>query len=148
MTTQLSMLEYLASLRQYGCTPQNIGDVTIGRTVYAAGSFDDPRNGKRIALMPMYRTDKVTQFSTGPTPELLPASYQRNFRTVYFTYDSTFYISGYNRRDNVLWLNMTDRDNSIFSVHRRLPMNIHFREPFEVALSLASREVLDRIAAS
>jgi hypothetical protein len=42
-----SMLEYLASLRQHGCTPQNIGEVTIGRTVYAAGSFDDPRNGNR-----------------------------------------------------------------------------------------------------
>ena len=38
----ISMLEYLASIRKHGHTPEAIGDVTIGRTVYAAGRFVSP----------------------------------------------------------------------------------------------------------
>ena len=141
------MLEYLASLRQHGCSPQNIGTVTIGRTVYAAGSFLQDGQ-KRIALMPIYRTDKVTASDVGPTPDLLPASYRRSSRTIFVTFDSFFYISGWNKREGVLWLNMMARDDSwMLANHRGQPMEIHFREPFEVSLSLASNEVLARIAA-
>jgi hypothetical protein len=35
-TPKVSMLEYLASLRQYGHKPLQLGEVTIGKTVYAA----------------------------------------------------------------------------------------------------------------
>lgn len=142
-----SMLEYLASLRAHGCTPQNIGDVTIGRTVYAAGSFtgiagissDRPARQTRIALMPMYRTDWVTRDSAGPTPVLLPASYRRSRNTVYGV---MWYISGWNPAENVLWLDLA---GEYFPTHRRVPISIHWAESFETSLRLASPEVLARI---
>jgi hypothetical protein len=117
MTEQRSMLEYLASLRQHDCTPQDIGEITIGRTVYAAGSF--VQGGQtRIALMPIYRTDWAWTNGVGPTPDLLPASYQRCKSTVYFNSSGLWYISGHN--DGILWLNLaSDKDNFVASAGHR-----------------------------
>lgn len=162
-----SMLEYLASLRQYGHTPEYIGDVTIGRTVYAAGRFVSPerealggsraaREGRntpaetRIALMPIYRTDWVTRDSAGPTPPLLPASYRKG--SVYVDASGTeWFISGWNERDGVLWLNQVG-DYRIDAYRQRTDapyprmfVDVHWNEPFEVSMRLAGPEVLARI---
>lgn len=162
----MSMLEYLASLRQYGHKPEYIGDVTIGRTVYAAGRFVSPpreapagsraslegRNipaETRIALMPMYRTDKVTYNSTGPTPALLPASYRRG--AVYVDNEGQEWaISGWNDRHGVLWLNKVTHPevythDRTGEPYRRMPIGVHWAERFEVSMRLASPEVLARI---
>ena len=163
------MLEYLASLRRYGHTPEYIGDVTIGRTVYAAGRFVSPERDApagsraaaegrkipaetRIALLPMYRTDWVTYNSAGPTPALLPASHKRH--TVYVDAHSTqWFISGWNDRDGVLWLSQVgdfDIDSGRQRSHKpypRMPIDVHWREPFDTSMALASPEVLARIAA-
>lgn len=145
MTDQRSMLEYLASLRQHDCTPLDIGEITIGRTVYSAGSFLQ-NDRKRIALMPIYRTDWLWTNGVGPTPDLLPASYQRCKNTVYFDSSGLWYISGYNEADGILWLNqVSDKDN--FVDNPRFGMSVYWREPFDVSINLASNEVLARIAA-
>lgn len=159
---KLSMLEYLASLRQYGHTPTYLGDITIGRTVYAAGQFISPerpispgcrayQEGQRfsppetrIALMPMYRTDHVTRWDTGPTPNLLPASYVRSSNVVYVDYQQDWFISGWNKRGDVLWLDQTN-GLEMFADHHHMPMTVHWRETFQCAMNLASAEVLARI---
>lgn len=158
---KLSMLEYLASLRQYGHTPTYLGDVTIGRTVYAAGQFISPerpispgcrayQEGQRftpaetrIALMPMYRTDHVTRDSVGPTPNLLPASYVRSSNVVYVDYQQVWFISGYSNSGRVLWLDQIS--DTVLEVSRRMPMTVHWRETFQCAMNLASADVLARI---
>jgi hypothetical protein len=164
-----SMLEYLASLRQYGHTPEYIGEVTIGRTVYAAGRFVSPerdapegsraaREGRsipaetRIALKPIYRTDWVTWNSAGPTPPLLPPSAKRH--AVYVdNYGMEWFIAGWNERDDVLWLNPVGDFDIDYGRQRsdkpypRMPIDVYWREPFAVSMRLASPEVLARIDA-
>jgi len=141
----ISMLEYLAGLRRHGSEPLNIGEATIGRTVYAAGSFRNPRGATRIALMPMYRKDWVSREPSDlATPALLPASYVRSRNTIYYTASDYWYISGYQYENGVLWL-----DRSLSTQHHdknRVYMDVHWRESFQTALQLASSEVLTRIA--
>lgn len=161
-----SMIEYLASLRRYGHTPESIGDVTIGRTVYAAGCFVSPerdapagskaaREGRkmesetRIVLMPMYRTDWVTWNSVGPTPSLLPASHRDG--VVYVdAYGQEWFVSGWNERDGVLWLDRVTHPGAHVhdrtgTPYRRMSIDVHWRESFDISMKLASPEVLARI---
>lgn len=140
-----SVLEYLASLRQNGCTPENIGEVTIGRTVYAAGSFNN-RGATEIALMPMYRKDWIAYNHVGPIPELLPASYRRSHRTVYVdNYGKTWYIAGWTTGEGVLWLHSARYPDIFENSHRHMSIDVHWRESFQTAMRLASPEVLARI---
>jgi hypothetical protein len=160
-----SMLEYLAGLRRYGHTPEYIGEVTIGRTVYAAGRFVSPEReapagsraaleGRsipaetRIALMPMYRTDWVTRDSVGPTPNLLPASYVRDNNTLYVLDGQEWYIGGWSGDKTTLWLHQVgDLDNyPPMKTYHRMQTSVHWSEPFETSMRLASPEVLARIA--
>lgn len=158
------MLEYLASLRKYGHTPECIGDVTIGRTVYAAGRFVSPereapegsraaREGRnipaetRIALMPIY-----SAIARYPVHAVLPASYRKG--SVYVDASGTeWFISGWNERDGVLWLNQVG-DYQIDAYrprtsapYPRMFIDVHWNEPFDVSMRLAGPEVLARIKA-
>lgn len=164
MTT--SMLEYLASLRKHGHTPESIGTAQIGRTVYAAGSFITPERPiasgcraysegqrttpaqRRIALIPIYRTDWVSARDTGPTPALLPASYRRH--AVYRDHTGEWFISGWNGAQTVLWLDSVgtfDIDCGRDKPYPRMLVSFHWSEPFATSLALASPAVLARIEA-
>lgn len=153
----VSMLEYLAGLRKHGHRPVQIGEVVIGRTHYAAGEFVHGFDGgrSRIALMPMYRSDKVTHNSTGPTPDLLPPSYQRDRRTVYELNGVVWYISGWHtgrsnrihaeNHDGVLWLDVLPGDTGRFGSPTTMLASVHWAESFETAMALAGPEVRTRI---
>lgn len=163
-----STLEYLAGLRQYGHTPEYIGYVTIGRTVYSAGRFVSPerpapsgsraaREGRtipaetRIVLRPIYRTDWVRHDSAGPVPALLPASAKRH--TVYVdNYGTEWFIAGWNDREGCLWLSPVGEFDIDYGRTRsdkpfpRMNIDVHWTESFDTAMNLASYEVRARIA--
>jgi len=155
-----SMLEYLASLRQYGHRPVRLGEIRIGRTHYAAGEFVNAHDEHtRIALMPMYRSDHVTRDSAGPTPALLPASYRRSSNTVYNLDGALWYISGWHtgrtnkthaeNHDGVFWLDrvvLRGNDFRFRSPNVQTASIVHWTESFDAAMALAGPEVRARIA--
>ena len=141
-----SILESLAKYRAYGHVPRDIGELTIGRTVYAGGRFTHNDGTARIVLIPIYRTDWVRWNSAGPKPALLPASYKRG--AVYVIDGVEWFISGWS--DTEVWLSPV----TVPSIHihartgapyRRIACQPHWKESFECAMSLAGPDVLARI---
>lgn len=142
-----SILESLAKYRAYGHVPRDIGEVTIGRTVYAGGRFTHNDGTARIVLIPIYRTDWVRWNSAGPEPALLPASHKRG--AVYVIDGVEWFIAGWS--DTEAWLSPV----TVPSIHihartgapyRRIACQSHWKESFECAMSLAGPDVLARIA--
>lgn len=156
-----SILEYLASLRQHGHVPQQIGNAQIGRTLYAVGSFLTPahpapkgsraaREGRlvpeeiRLVLLPVYTVGETH----GRRPSFLPASYRRDQRTIFrCSATQAYYVSGWNEAEGLFWLN----DVPAWMLEERRTeqaMSLRFDESFETAMNLAGPEVLARISAT
>lgn len=165
------MLEYLASLRQYGHTPGHIGEVNIGQTLYIAGSFISPERdappGSRLAqegknippepqmvLMPCLRRDRPAL--TAEQLPILPRIYRRAPNKTLFITGlgvvgsmpmQTWYISGWHNQERALWMKHAHPD--FLKDHPHLVrLNIRWNESFEDAMKLAGPEVLARIEAA
>ena len=92
--------------------------------------------------MPIHRTDRDFL----ETPNLLPASYVRSSNTVYALGGESWYIIGWNDGDGVLWLGQLPDEALRFGA-RTMQASVHWSEPFDVSMRLASPEVLARINA-
>lgn len=138
-----SILEYLAGLRRYGHIPQMIGEATIGKTVYAVGSWRDADTGNTpLVFIPVHTAGRTEDLP------LLPASFRRSSNTAYDCgpFFGVGFIAGWSDTEGVFWVHAAPE--SLIEGCRVMTCTLRFEQGFSGALAMAGDEVLARIEAA